>query len=611
MPEVDATSPRLGSRAGPWRLWWPAGLLLSASLFAVTYLKAWSDGPGGAHVLFWLAGAVMLVTLVGLIAAGPSRTSGFLAAASLGVLLYLPKLLHSPVFFNYFDEASHVRAVEQLNSGAGLFLENPLNKAVEFYPGLAATAGSLVSATGLSTFEVGNVLILTLHALLLAALFLLYERITASARIALLAVAVYASNPAFVFFDSYFAYESFALPLAASALAAVVLSEDMSRRTANVLLGAVIALCLTVALTHHVTSWILGAILLALAVAVIWSRGWSASISKRLFAAGALTVGAVLAWLLVVAPYTYDYIYPTIEESFDAIGRVLGGNFEHRELFVRSTVPIYEKYATYAAVVILGLGFGFAVLSLLRHRAQREQPFTTAFAVVGATYFASLPIAFLISNSAVTRVWEFAFLGVAPLVALSLARLLNRGRWWSASAVVALLAVIFIGGVNSRTGLEQGLPGPYQPSADPRSMTRDVLAASEWMRSTYGRDNQIMGDRTAFAVFGAYGGQTPVSGQATGAQPWRVFFPRTVTPGVLSALERDQVRFLVVDRRVATELPRTGWYFSSNEPGAGTREQPIAQASLEKFADSRFFDTVYDNGNVVIYEYLDHVAERA
>ena len=133
-----------------WKQWWPAGLLLSASIFGLTYLKAWSSDTSGVHLLFWLAAAVMVVTVVGLVVAGPSRTSGFAASLSLGLLLFIPKLLHSPLFFNYFDELAHSWTLQHLDGGSGLFLENPINKAVEFYPGLESAAGMLVSATGIS-----------------------------------------------------------------------------------------------------------------------------------------------------------------------------------------------------------------------------------------------------------------------------------------------------------------------------------------------------------------------------------------------------------------------------------------------------------------------------
>ncbi len=587
-----------------WRQWWPAGLLLSASIFGLTYLKAWSSDTSGVHVLFWLASAVMVVTVVGLVIAGPTRISGFATSLSLGLLLFIPKLLHSPLFFNYFDELAHWTTLSKLDQGSGLFLENPINKAVEFYPGLESAAGVLVSATGMSEFAAGNILIGCLHALLAGALFLFYERIAESPRVALLSVMIYAANPAFVFFDSYFAYESFALPLAASALAAAVLSERMSRRTAYGLLGVAFALCLVVVVSHHATAWVIAGLLLLLGLGAIWERGWAWSFSKRMIALGSAATLAVGVWLVFVAPYTFNYVAPTFTESADAVGRFAGGNTQHRHLFYRSTEPFYEKYGSYLAVFLLAGAFAYAVLVLMRRKATRREHLTTPMTIVGALYFLSLPIAFLVSNNAVTRVWEFAFLGVAPLVAVALADLLVSQRLLGKVLAGAAVFVIFLGGIVSRTSLQQGLPGTYEPTADPRSMTGDVLAASDWLLENYGPGHVLIGDRTAFAVFGSYGRQRALSGQNTGTRPWRVFFPRRITNPVQFELNDHDVEFLVVDRRISTLLPRIGWYYSENEPGAGARQRPLPLQRLEKFDHSPLFERVYDNGNIRIYRYL-------
>ena len=231
---------------------------------------------------------------------------------------------------------------------------------------------------------------------------------------------IYAANPAFVFFDSYFAYESFALPLAASAITAAVLSERMSRRTAYGLLGVAFALCLAVMLSHHATAWVLAGLLLLLGAGAAWERGWAWSFSKRLVALGCATAAVVGAWLIFVAPYTLTYVGPTFSETGDAVGNFATGNTQHRQLFYRSTEPFYEKYGSYLAVLLLAGAFAFAVLLLIRGKATRREHLTTPLMIVGALYFLSLPVAFVVANSAVTRVWEFAFLGVAPLVAVAL-----------------------------------------------------------------------------------------------------------------------------------------------------------------------------------------------
>jgi hypothetical protein len=167
-----------------------------------------------------------------------------------------------------------------------------------------------------------------------------------------------------------------------------------------------------------------------------------------------------------------------------------------------------------------------------------------------------------------------------------------------------LVFVIFLGGIVSRTSLHQGLPGPYEPTADPLSMTSEVFAASNWLLKRYGPDNVVTGDRGAFDVFGSYGDQDVISGQQSGARPWRIFLPRSITPTVLEELDRDRVRFLVVDLRITEQVPAIGWYYSANEPGSRARLRPLPRESLEKFATNIHFSRIYDNGNIFIYRYL-------
>ena len=372
----------------------------------------------------------MVVTVIGLVVAGPEpdlRLRGLALARA--CCCTCPSCCTARCSSTIFDELAHVWTLEHLDAGAGLFLENPINKAVEFYPGLESVAGVLVSATGISEFAAGNILIGALHALLAGALFLFYERVADSPRVALLSVMIYAANPAFVFFDSYFAYESFALPLAASALAAAVLSERMSRRTAYGLLGVSFALCLAVVVSHHATAWVLAGLLLLLGPGRPGS-GAGPGASRSDWSRWAATAAVVGAWLIFVAPYTFSYVGPTFTETADAVGRFASGNTQHRQLFYRSTEPFYEKYGSYLAVFLLAGAFAYAVLVLMRREATRREHLTTPMTIVGALYFLSLPIAFLVSNNAVTRAWEFAFLGVAPLVAVALSDLLIGKRPW-------------------------------------------------------------------------------------------------------------------------------------------------------------------------------------
>ena len=209
-----------------------------------------------------------------------------------------------------------------------------------------------MSVTGISEFVAGNILIGALHTLIAGALFLVYERVADSPRVALLAVTVYAANPGFVFFDSYFAYESFALPLAVSAVAAAVLSERMSGAPPTVCSGSPSRCALVVVIFHHVSAG--------------RSPGCAAlGVGSRLGARLGLELleaddrdrvrdgQAVGAWLGLRGALHLELRRADLLRLADAVGRFVGGNTQHRRLFYRSTETFYEKYGSYLAVFVL------------------------------------------------------------------------------------------------------------------------------------------------------------------------------------------------------------------------------------------------------------------
>jgi hypothetical protein len=223
---------------------------------------------------------------------------------------------------------------------------------------------------------------------------------------------------------------------------------------------------------------------------------------------------------------------------------------------------------------------------------------------MGGLYFISLPIVLIRSDQTAERIWEFAFIGLAPIAALSFAPLFFHRHVVVRIAAVFVVFVTFLGGVPSRTGVELRFPGPWAPTADPRSMTGDVFAAADWLRAHRGLNNVIVGDRTMEAVFGSYGQQNPPSDEFGGVQLWKIFFPTRISSGVLRELNSVRAKYVVIDNRITTQVPRQGWYFSPHEPGAETRTRPLDPASLEKFGRSRYFARVYDNGHIAIYRYL-------
>jgi Family of unknown function (DUF6541) len=583
-----------------------AGLPAAGVLLAWSYTLAWRGG-GFVHEVFWAAIVVALLSAAGAaaLAADPGRLCFWLAVA-VAALLSVPKLLRAPVYFSFYDELAHWRAVQQLLEGHALLGENPLNKAVAFYPGLHAVTAAVAAATGWSVFTAGNVVTVGAHCLSGAAVYLLAEQPLGRPRTALLAALVFMANPAFLYFDAQFAYETLALPLACVTVLLAVRLPGTAGRTRSALAGAAGATILAVVVTHHATSYMLAGILVLAAAAAALRRpgreraaGWPYPVAL----AGLAAAGA-LAWTLSVARYTLSYLGPYVASNLASVPSFVRHDESARPLFAGSTLPRYEILGSYLSVLALTGLFAGGLWLLWRDRQERREPAWLVLVPLGALFFASLPLVALRVDQVGKRLWEFAFVGLAPVCALALAALARRARRTGRAGVVAaacLLVVLYVGGVAARSGQHIRFPGPYAPSADPRAMTPDVVAAADWLRRTQGPGNRVMGDRTAPSTMGAYGEQFPVTWHYYGYRTWDVLMPQRLGPGVFAELDRSRTGWVAVDRRAATAPPLTGYYFDEAEPGAFT-QRPLAPAALDKF-DAAPFERRYDNGHVVLYRY--------
>jgi hypothetical protein len=593
--------------------------------------------PAHVHELFWLSVAGTLATTAATFAlATDKRRAGAVLAAVLAALLSLPKFLRAPQYFAFYDEHAHLRATESLLDGARLFAANPLNRAVADYPGLHAITAALATVTGGSVFTVGNLLILAVRIAGCLAVYLIAARFApdhrsrpaGGARLGLLAVVVFVANPAFTFFDAQFAYESLAAPLVAVVLLLALRLADPADADADAadpadpadaeprwrLAVAAMGLTGLVVVTHHGSAYVLAAVLVVMVLA--------APVTRRRPPAAALVVAgfavaATAGWLLAAAGYTLTYVGPYVSSNLASVPEFLSGGAGPRALFGGFLpVPGYERWASYAAVLIL---FGLYCAGAYALRRARHRADAWLVLALGALYFLSLPLVALRGDQVVKRLWEFAFIGLAPVCAVALAGLRTKAGTTAGTATTrtaagrprriagrvlagALVLVVFVGSGVARSGEHIRFPGPFIPSADPRSMTPDMVAAARWLRTTYGRDHRIAGDRTLAAVFGGVGAQIPVTYQEDGYPIWAIVAPEEVTQAVLVEIGRAGLEWIAVDLRTAGRFPLTGFYFDEAEPGAYVDTRLTARA-LRKF-DAGPFRRVYDNGHIVLYRVL-------
>jgi hypothetical protein len=582
-----------------------AGFPLSGLLFVASY-EAALRGDGLVHELFWAATATALATAAACyhLATDRRRAAAGLAVVLAG-LLSLPKFLRAPHYFNFYDELAHWRATQGLVDGSALFAANPLNKVVADYPGLHAVTAALSAVTGGSVFATGTVVILVARIAGALAVYLLAERILRSSAAGLLAVVVFVANPAFAFFDAQFAYESLAAPLVAVVLVLALRlagdepDEDRDAAATGAALAAVaLAVSLAVVVTHHGSAYVLAVLLVVTAVAV--ARTGAATPRPLVVLAGAVPVAA-LAWLVTAGRHTLTYVVPLVRSNLASVPEFLGGTSRPRRLFAgQLPAPAYEQVAAFLAVIVLFGLFGYGAWALLRRYRADDRAAAWVAGLLGLAYFVSLPLVALRADQIAKRLWGFAFIGLAPVAAAALVLLVARRPGPGRVAAAVALLVVAVGSGVTRSGEHIRFPGGYLPSADPRSLTPDVVAAARWLRAEHGPDHRVVGDRTLAAALGSYGEQQPITYQENGRPVWKVFQPDGLRPDALDEIERARLDWIAVDRRAAGMFPLTGFYFDESEPGAYV-DTRLSAAGLAKFDDPAL-RRAYDNGHVVLYQ---------
>jgi hypothetical protein len=604
--------------------WWPTLILVGAvGLVAVSLgmTSARFQSPG-AEVFFW-CGLLLIFSPIALRLAlpGPSRFERYALIATLALGLYVIKLLHSPVAFTFYDELLHQRTAQDILASGRLFVDNPLLPTSPYYPGLENVTVALARLSGLPVFDTGALLLAAARLLLVLALMLLYEQISGSARVAGLGALVYITNPAFVYFDAQFAYETLALPLAVTLLWLEARRADAQlstphqrcwRVTMTVLLAGLVV-------THHITVYFLLGLLVLWSVISLWDR-WRARRHARAsgqapepwrLGAGpewlaTLILVASLAWLYGVAQVTLSYLGGNFRSSLRELLAFLTGQSAGRRLFegfAQDVAPAWERASGYLAVLLLGLGLLVGLWQVwFRHR---RRPALWVMAIAALAYPATqllrvTPFGLQLAS----RTPEFLFVPLGLVVAVGVTeRWLERARGWVPPAALALLlSVVMVGGVILGWPRWARLPGPYRVAADTLSIEPQGLAAAYWAGEALGPGQRVAADRINALLMLAYGGQNPVTSSYSGVNVPELFFSESFGPGELAILQRGKIRYVVVDRRLSRELPLGGVYYESGERDARRHNPPIALERLEKYDALEGAYRIYDSGDITIYD---------
>jgi hypothetical protein len=534
------------------------------------------------------------------------------AVVCLGVATTVHWRVLDPLKLTGFDEQLHLRTLADIESSQGIFQANPLLAVSSRYPGLESVT-ALFHQLGLPVTVAVIVVVLVARLVLVLVLCDAVEHLTGSVRAGGLAVAVYAVSSQFVFFNSQFAYQTLALPLALAAVALIARARWASDPR-PMLFGATVCL-LAVAVTHHVTS-LLTAVFLAM-----WTVAEpSGQARRRVFPGAVVAAVATTTWAMIQGSILQSYFGPIVD---DLGSQVTGG--QRHEAFSSSTVdatPLWERvflvyYAAAVTLVVMALMLLTARSVLRRIRPQPSRPWWQPRLLL-VLLVTIIPVLFAArifpkGGEISDRSSSFLFLPLSLLVADHAVRWYrsrsrSRHRVDSASRrarfvrplALVLMTAVFIGGYLLGSGPDwQRLPGGYRVSAEGRSMDAETLAAVRWANDALPAGSRIGAERISSVLLASQADLWPVMNGSRRDDVPSLYFADEWGQPQTELARRLSLRYLYVDQRWADELPLTGSYFYSGEtPGP----QKLTERQLTKFDDVPGIEVVYRHGPIVVYD---------
>jgi hypothetical protein len=599
-----------------WGLIPQLSLLTGAGLLAAGILINLPLDPALLQPLFWGSASIWLLAIICRLA-WPSLSRwervGLLILLACG--LYVLKFMASPIGFAGFDEYLHWRTAENILRYGRLFTPNALLPVSPLYPALEIATTAIANLSGLPIFPCAEVFMGILRVLFVCALFLFFERILASTRLASLASLIYMSNWNFVEFDASFAYESLAMVFLILALLAEASNATAGRGNQTFNRGLAAAFIVVLALTHHVTAFF-GLLFFAL-LSVLSLASETGGAPRAV--GGALLVIAAAApslWSHLMRIPLGGYLGPELAGGLSDMYKSMTTLTLERQPFTGSDgsgAPLWFRVTALAAVglVCVGLATGFFRSLVLAGARLVPALFPLRWRNSRLVFLTILTLAFPLSMALRltgggwelgNRLGPFIYLGIGPVVAVALAGFWQRSSTGRARAAVVgvALTIVMVGGVFSGWTLGD-VPRRYRVAADALSIEPMGIGASEWTREWLGETNNFAADRINEILLTTYGGQRLVTNEQTGLDVSGIFIDKELAPEDLNLIKVTGLQYILSDLRLTSALPAYGVYFSKGEPDVAHERPPEASALL-KFNQLKDVARLFDDGFIVIYD---------
>ncbi len=563
-------------------------------------------GTAWADLIFWL-GLLLIILPVAyrLFSVAITRQERIGLVVFLGLSLYLVKVMHSPFMFTFSDELLHFRNAENILQSGRLFGANTILPVSTYYPGLETVTTAIASLSGLNLFLSGLLVIGISRLVIILALYLLYEQVSRSSRVAGLAVLIYIANSNFLYWSAQFSYESLSLPLGILVLFALAKQGTTHDNHLKRGLTLVMLLLITAIIpTHHVTSYGLVVFLVALSIQYSVVQILRKQKQPHTWGIALAAAGLTMIWLVFVAEPTRGYLYQIFKQAFASVLQLITGEETGRVLFTSTSgmvAPLWERLVGIGSVVLIFLGILSGLFVIWKRK--RLTPFAILLVGIALLYFFTLALRLTGAGWEVAnRTSEFLFVGISFLIAFSFVTLrLKYPKNNSLAYVFAGYAAILIfGGVIAGWSPALRLAQPLRVAVDGKILQPQGLEASKWILAAHGPDNRIIAPPSDALLMLAYGRQQTLTGKIYGIQDL-LTNPHTLEWRA-DILQKINARFLVMDHRQISWDGMLGSYFT---PITAVQKNGTGYFSNEIFT---MFDgqekiaRIFDSGDIVIYD---------
>jgi hypothetical protein len=596
---------------------WIALLCLSVavgSLLVVLGHVAGLHNSTYAPAIFWPGVTLMLLPIIRIADVKVARSERILLLITVAEALLFQKILYEPIGFAEFDEMLHWMSAHDILYRRKLFLPNTLLPIAPYYPALEIVTTGLANLADLTVFPAGNLALMVIRAIVIVALFLFFEKLSGSTRLAAIAAVVYMSSATFPLFESMFAYETLGLALCIL----IGLAELQINRSSVYTLRALFLpgmLLATLAVAHHVSSLWMAAYLIALMAIETFRR----TRLVRWLLIGVVILGVLfpLVWMATRSNQLPQYLGPMIDGGLKSFYQKITGQSPPRQMFVGedgAAQPITIQLAAIATtlLIVVGLTTGFfrsLCLSIgtqvggwprLRWVVRREWLDSRIILLTLAGVGFPISMALRISSAG----WEighrmstFVFIGVAFVVAVSIVHFWQaRPNRWNRISVNPALLLMVLGNVMLGWGY-LAIHSPYKVSADPGSIEPMGIGAAQWTRDWLGPGQRFSADRVNRTLLATYGDQDIISAMQH-VDISRTIFSKEMNDDALYPIRQGRIDYLLLDLRLTTDRAVLGEYYEKWEHSGGDPPSPRFMLKLDREPN---VSRIYDNGFIMIY----------